>query len=71
MVKKIPLDKIKQGLLNRFENDLYSLTVAAYLQAQKHKLSKREQDEFVLSVLQDARIRYSQSIVDLGNKLIF
>ena len=70
MEKKLPLELVKESLLNRFENDFYSLTVAAYLQAQEQKLSKIEQDEFVLSVLQDARKKYSQGVVDMGDRLI-
>lgn len=69
MDKKIPLENIKQGLLNRFENDFQSLTIAAYLKAQEQKLSKEEQDEFVISVIKDARRRFSQNIIDMDDGL--
>ena len=66
---KITLDVAKERLLNKFENDFYSLTIAAYLQAQNRGMSKNEQDEFVLSLLEDAKKKYYETVIDLGNDL--
>lgn len=67
---KMPLEAERERLLNKFENDFYSLTVAAYLKAQNRKLSKKDQDDFVMSLLNDAKKRYYETVVDLSDDLI-